>query len=190
MPGHHAHRHADGGVEADLLGGQAPVGEPERPERDLHAGGHEEDHVDGAGVQRRDGSAGGFARGSESEVGEGKVADRIARPDRAGSVLQFHEAAGPGKPGNAPGAFGGEDLDGARGVEAGAEVFAAAGVLGLGEGGREGEAARDVPGGAGEAEERRAGEDQGADEGGDRVAGQAEDRAAVPSGRWRAAGRA
>ena len=48
---HDADRHAERGVEADLGRGQAPVGEPERPERQLHAGGHEERRVEGGGVQ-------------------------------------------------------------------------------------------------------------------------------------------
>ena len=50
---------AEGGVEADLLGPEAPVGEPERPEGHLDAGGHEEDDVDGAGGERRAGEEAG-----------------------------------------------------------------------------------------------------------------------------------
>ena len=55
---------------------------------------------------------------SEPELGEGQVADRVARADRARPVLQLDQSLGPGEPGDAPRALGGEDLDRAVGGRA------------------------------------------------------------------------
>ncbi len=60
---HHADGDAEGGVEADLLGPEPPVGQPERPEGGPHPACHEEDDVGGAGQERRAGQHGGRLRG-------------------------------------------------------------------------------------------------------------------------------
>ena len=91
-PGDDPDRDPERGEERDLLRRQAPVGEPERPERHVHAGHHEERHVDRGGV--------GGGRGSKAERGEGQVADEVARPDLAGAVLDLDEPLGPGEAGD------------------------------------------------------------------------------------------